>query len=97
MAAAPTIEPHTMLMETKPSQRERSALYSMEFEFQMVQWMDNLDTQLHTMQSDIHNLTQDIAQFYLNSEQMRFQLDHQSQLLQDIWTVFHQQPLPPPC
>ena len=59
--AAPIEEPHPMPMETEPSDKGRGATYLAEFERQMEQRMDSLDCQLHSMQSDIQNLTQDFA------------------------------------
>ena len=80
-ATDPTEEPHTMPMDSEPADRGRGATFSTAFECRMEQWMDNVDSQLQSMQSDIKNLTQDFTQFNLNYERMRFQLDHQSQLL----------------
>ena len=83
-------------MDTTSVDRGRGATFSTEFERRMDQRMDRFESQLQSMQTDLHYLTQDITQFNLNSERMRFQVDHQSKLLEDIWTIFHQQPPPPP-
>ena len=89
-------EPHPEAMDTTSADRGRAATFSMEFEHRMDQRMDRVKSQLQSMQTDLHHLTLDIAQFNLNSERMRFQVFHQSKLLEDIWTIFNQQPPPPP-
>ena len=71
-------------MDTTSANRGRAATFSMEFERRMDQRMDRVESQLQSMQIDLHHLTQDIAQFNLNSKRMRFQVDHQSKLIQDI-------------
>ena len=89
-------EPHIEPMDTASVDRGRGANFSVEFERRMDQRMDHVESQLQSMQTDLHHLTQDITQFNLNFERMRFQVDHQYKFLEDIWTVFHQQPPPPP-
>ena len=84
MRRMPPREPQVMPMDIEPSHSAQGASFSVGFETRIDQWMDRIDTQLNSMQSDIHGLTQDLAQFNINQERMRLQLDHQSQLLQDI-------------
>ena len=86
---APTTKPHALPMDFEPSYGAQSASSSAEFKTRMDRRMDWLEDQLNTMQTDIYDLTQDIAQMNLNQERMRFQHEHQSNQLQDIWTIFH--------
>ena len=88
--------PHPEPMDTTFADRGRAATFSMEFESRMDQRMDHVKSQLQSMQADFRHLTLDIAQFNLNSERMCFQVEHQSKRLTVIWTVFNQQPPPPP-
>ena len=92
-AGVPVEEPHPEPMDTTSADRGRGATFFTEFERRMDQRMDRVESQLQSIQTDLHHLTLDVTQFNLNYERMRFQLEHQSKLIEDIWTVFTQQPL----
>ena len=78
------VEPSHEPMDTSTADRERTAASSSAFKSRMEERMDRFESHLQTIQSNLDHLTLDVAQFNLNFERMRVQLDNQHKFIEDI-------------